>query len=375
MPILSLERHIDAAVLDGRGSVEVSSGAARIQGVLREVPHLFVEGAQLQVTLQLGGERFDAVCRVLDDAVACAPGSRVALEVLRAAPTGISGIEPFDLVPLTPTEGPALKGGHYVLTPPFGSLPPQTAFADAPLEDDEPTGVIGTLREMPVSEIVQTLAGGRRDAIVEIKPKNDSAGSLAVEKGRVVYAQKGTLVGEDAFYALFMVARGAFRIRYGRRVDQPNIHRDTTFMLLEAARHLDELNSGRNARPAESPPLERSMPPVSTAPGSMPPGSVPPMSIPPGSMPPVSMPPVSMPPGSMPPAMADGGWKVPASSSGLFSRFFDEAGVHTPPPLPSEAVRFQSLRVADVTELDDPDALDSQPTARERKPAGFSSNP
>ncbi|MCC7070615.1 MAG: DUF4388 domain-containing protein [Deltaproteobacteria bacterium] len=344
MPILSLERHIDAAVLDGRGSVEVSSGAARIQGVLREVPHLFVEGAQLQVTLQLGSERFNAVCRVLDDAVACAPGSRVALEVLRAAPAGISGIEPFDLVPLTPAEGPALKGGHYVLTPPFGSLPPQTAFADAPLEDDEPTGVIGTLREMPVSEIVQTLASGRRDAIVEIKPKNDSAGSLAVEKGRVVFAHKGDLHGEDAFFALFMVARGAFRIRYGRRVEQPNIDRETTYLLLEAARHLDELNSGRNLRPSEPPPVEASVPPV------------------------------TVPPTSAPPASVDGGWKVPSSSSGLFSRFFDEAGVDTPPPLPSEAVRFQSLRVADVTELDDADALDSQPTARQRKPVGLSSN-
>jgi hypothetical protein len=226
--ILSLERRVDAAILDGRGSVEVSSGKARILGVLREVPHLFVEGAQLSVTLQVNGERFDAVCRVLDDAVACAPGSHVALEVLRAVPAGISGIEPFDLVPLTPDEVPALKPAP--LTPPFGSLPPQVAFADdgAPIEDEEPTGVIGTLREMPVSEIVQTLATGRRDALVEIKPKGELAGTLAVEKGRVVFAQKGKLVGEEAFYALFMATRGAFRIRYGRRVDRPNIDRDTT---------------------------------------------------------------------------------------------------------------------------------------------------
>ncbi|MBI1946405.1 MAG: DUF4388 domain-containing protein [Deltaproteobacteria bacterium] len=360
MPILSLERHIDAAVLDGRGSVEVSSGAVRLLGVLREVPHLFVEGAQLQVTLQVGNERFDAVCRVLDDAVACAPGSRVALEVLRAAPAGISGIEPFDLVPLTPNDLPAPKGGHYVLTPPFGSLPPQTAFADAPIEDDEPTGVIGTLREMPVSEIVQTLASGRRDAIVEIKPKSDTAGSLAIEKGRVVFAQKGRLVGEDAFYALFMATRGAFRIRYGRHVDHPNINRETTYLLLEAARHLDELNSGRRERPLDVP----APPPLAS--------SVPPVTVPPKTLPPTTLSPRA----AMPPASADGGWRVPSSSSGLFSRFFDEAGVHTPPPIPmpTESARFQSLRVPGVADVDDPDALDSQPTARERRPTSFSSN-
>lgn len=348
MAIFSLERHIDAAVLDGRGSVEVSSGAARLQGVLREVPHLFVEGAQLQVTLQVGGERFDAVCRVLDDAVACMPGSRVALEVLRAAPAGISGIEPFDLVPLTPNDVPAPKGGHYVLTPPFGSLPPQSAFADAPLEDDEPTGVIGTLREMPVSEIVQTLASGRRDAIVEIKPKGDSSGSIAIEKGRLVFAHKGKLVGEEAFYALFMATHGAFRIRYGRRVDRPNIDRETTYLLLEAARHLDEINSGRRARPAEilAPPA------------------------PAQSVRPVTVPPVAI----AAPASVDGGWRVPSSSSGLFSSFFEEAGVNTPPPMPMQSVRFQSLRVPGVADIDDPDALDSQPTARERRPNTFSSN-
>lgn len=332
MAILSLERRVDAAVLDGRGSVELSSGASRIPGVLREVPHLFVEGAQLSVTLQVGGERFDAVCRVLDDAVACAPGSKVALEVLRAAPAGISGIEPFDLLPLTPTHAPALKPPAGVLTPPFGSLPPQAAFADdgAPLEDDEPTGVIGTLREMPVSEIVQTLASSRRDALVEIKPKGEQTGSLAVEKGRVVFAQKGKLVGEEAFFALFMASRGAFRIRYGRKVEQPNIQRDTTFLLLEAARVVDELTSGRHTRPPSAAPAG--------------PGAV------------------------------DAGWRVPSSSSGLFSRFFDEAGVQTTPPMPLETARFHSLSVEGITELDDPEELDSQPTARERKPVAHSSN-
>ena len=332
MAILSLERLVDAAVLDGRGSVELSSGAARIHGVLREVPHLFVEGAQLSLSLQVGGERFDAVCRVLDDAVACAPGCKVALEVLRAAPAGISGIEPFDLVPLTPTHAPTLKPPAGVLTPPFGSLPPQAAFADdgAPLEDDEPTGVIGTLREMPVSEIVQTLASSRRDALVEIKPKGEQTGSLAIEKGRVVFAQKGKLVGEEAFFALFMASRGAFRIRYGRKVEQPNIQRDTTCLLLEAARVVDELTSGRHTRP----------------PGTVPAG----------------------------PAAVDAGWRVPSSSSGLFSRFFDEAGVQTTPPMPLETARFQSLSVEGITELDDPEELDSQPTARERKAVAHSSN-
>jgi hypothetical protein len=59
--MLSLDRRIDAEVLDARGGVSVHSGRMVLSGVLRDVPQLFVEGAQLAVTLNVGDDAFEAV--------------------------------------------------------------------------------------------------------------------------------------------------------------------------------------------------------------------------------------------------------------------------------------------------------------------------
>ena len=210
------------------------------------------------------------------------------------APASIDGLEAFDLVPVTDPSPTAQ----------MTTLPPQAAFAD---EEEEPTGVVGTLREMPVSEIVQTLAQSLKDALVEVKPKSGEGGVIGLERGRVVYARTGSLEGERAFYALFSALRGAFRIRYGRTPDARNIERDTTFLLLEGARLYDE----QLAAPTPSAPATR-------------------------------------------------------TPTGTFTRFFDEAGVQTPPPLPQETQRFMSLQLAEVVDLDDEDVLDTDRTTRER---------
>jgi hypothetical protein len=322
--ILALDRRIDAEVLDARGALSVVTGGQHLRGTLRDVPQLFVAGAQLSIALQVGGDRFDAVCRVLDEAVVVTPGSKMQLEVLKASPADVSGIEPFDLVPRTPPQG---------VPPPVG---PATLEDMAP-EDDEPTGVVGTLREMPVSEIVQTLNQGARDALVEVRPKGAPQGQLYIERGRVIHASTADLTGDAAFFALFQANRGAFRIRYGRHTRDKNITRDTVFLLLEGARLLDELNSGKQFPPAPTPApiVMEAEPPV-------------------------------LEPFEAGVTLVDQ-VAPPGSSSGPFMRFFDEAGVQSPlsegpPPLPRDTMRFQSLKLPDV--MDDDDDLDRVDTDR-----------
>jgi hypothetical protein len=336
--MLSLARTIGAEVIDDRGQVAVSTGDSILQGHLRDVPRLFVEGAQLGLTLLVDGDSFEAVCRVLDDEVAVEPGSRVKLEVLRATPAGISGIEPFDLIPLHPVNsGPVV--------PPFVSLPPQEAFDD---EEEEPTGVLGTLKEMPITEIVQTLAQAHKDAVVEVKPKGGDPGTIAVEHGRVVFAETLKNVGEPAFFELMRAARGAFRIRYGRKAETKNINRDTTFLLLEGARLQDEINSGKVPSAVEF-----------AAPQFAPQRKVSALDLAPPAFEFDENDATTITPADP--------WKVPPSSSGLFARFFDEAGVQTPPPMPVETMRFQSLHVPGLTDLDDEEVIDSDATTKERK--------
>ena len=345
MGILSLERRIDVEVLDDRGALAVTAGALlageRVRGMLRDVPQLFMSGAHVAIALQVGADRYETLCRVLDDAVVVAPGSRISLEVLRTKPADVSGIEAFDMIPL-PTLSPP--------TPPFGVSSPPQAPISAGYDEDEPTGVVGSLKEMPVFEIVQTLAQSARDALVEVKPKGQGGGVIGLERGRVVYCKTDRLLGEPAFFELFTAARGAFRIRYGRHADEKNIARDTTFLLLEAARLLDE--SGKMSVP----------PPVSSGAGELcfpEEGVVEAADIGATLVDHILHPMPSAPAfASVPP--------LPASSSGPFMRFFDEAGVRTPPPLPLETQRFTSLQLQEIAELDDVDRVDTDRTIRER---------
>ncbi len=336
--LLAIDRRIDAEVLDARGGLAVTTGGHRVAGTLKDIPQLFVEGAQLAIALQVGGDRFEAVCRVLDDAVVVTPGSRIQLEVLKALPADISGIEAFDLVPGSAMDRAPVERVPMDLAP----VPPPMCIEDTPVEDDEPTGVVGTLKEMPVYEIVQALAQGAKDAIVEVRPKGSPGGTIGMERGHVVYARTDAHTGEPAFFELFSARRGAFRIRYGRHVDERNIARDTTFLLLEGARILDESENAQLTPPTGTP---AALPPVLEADEAG----------------------VTLidPPGFAPaPAQLD-----PFEGRPLFSGFFDEAGVRTPPPLP-ETRRFTSLalaEIAEIAELDDVDSIDSDRTTRERK--------
>ena len=123
--------------------------------------------------------------------------------------------------------------------PPPHTPPPVSATQGFGQVDDEPTGIVGTLREISVAEIVQMLALSRRTAVVEIV----GVGHLAVDAGQLVAATCGSLGGMEALVALCAVRRGTFRIRYGRKA-AANLSGATTSLLLEAARQVDEALAG-----------------------------------------------------------------------------------------------------------------------------------
>lgn len=139
------------------------------------------------------------------------------------APDGLFDFPGLDDLPASPSPAP--------LSP------------EADEEDDgvgQPTGVMGTLRQMSVAEIVQSLELGRKTAQVELHPLTGDKGTIAFENGQVVYAECAALRGEEAFYALAVHVEGFFRIRYGEPPTARNIDSPTTYLLLEALRRLDE---------------------------------------------------------------------------------------------------------------------------------------
>ena len=119
-------------------------------------------------------------------------------------------------------------------------LPPDFS-QNEPEMPSMPTGVMGTLTQMALPEIVQTLEMGRKTARVDLVPADGGEkGMIAFEMGQIRYAECGALRGDDAFYMLARHTEGFFRIHYGDKPPEINIEHPTTFLLLEAMRRMDE---------------------------------------------------------------------------------------------------------------------------------------
>jgi CheY-like chemotaxis protein len=127
-------------------------------------------------------------------------------------------------------------------------LPPDFVDDDTlqPGAPSMPTGVMGTLRQMPVPEIVQSLEMGRKTARVDLVPAEGDKGTIAFEGGALRFAECGALQGAEAFYQLVRHKEGFFRIHYGDKPPAVNIDAPTTFLLLEAMRLMDE--EGQNLK-------------------------------------------------------------------------------------------------------------------------------
>ena len=119
-------------------------------------------------------------------------------------------------------------------------LPPEFDGNTSPEVAAMPTGVMGTLRQMSLPEIVQSLEMGRKTAIVDVVPQDAEKGAIGFEGGAIRFAECGPLLGNDAFFALMRHKEGFFRIHYGDAPKSLNIDAPTTYLLLEAMRLMDE---------------------------------------------------------------------------------------------------------------------------------------
>lgn len=172
-----------------------------------------------------------------------------------------------------------------------GSGVPQSASSpfDAPADDGayvaQPTGVMGTLKQMGVTDILQMLEIGKKNARLEVQIDGSNA-VVQVHDGQIVFARivkpTGGVVadGEAAVVALCRKKEGFFRIHYEKEQTERNVTKPTQFVLLEAMRQIDEKQNAElledpavsgvqavapgapsgGARPPASPPTQRPAP-------------------------------------------------------------------------------------------------------------------
>lgn len=215
-------------------------------------------------------------------------------------------------------------------------------------EGPERGGLVGSLGDVSLVEILQLLNFGRRSGAIDVEPQSEQGlplprGLVVVDAGQVRFAKAGGAVGEDALFALLSAGRGRFSVRFERNVvDVPNVTAETQFLLLEFLRRADEA-AARDAElgvPAQTSTLSSSTsswlvasPLPQTAPAAAPVATLPPAA-------PQTTPTKRRRKAELPPRPEHDA--PPPSPSGRFARFFDEATNSQLTPPPSKAATSTS---------------------------------
>ncbi len=112
-------------------------------------------------------------------------------------------------------------------------------------------GLLGKLADFDLHDIIQILNLGLKTAKVEIT-KGEEKGTLYLSKGKLVHASLGSMRGSEAFFELMGWKEGNFSIVHGHRTNNVNIKSDTMWLLLEAARVMDEREAEQKLNAGET---------------------------------------------------------------------------------------------------------------------------
>ena len=98
----------------------------------------------------------------------------------------------------------------------------------------------GPIAELPVMDLVQAIALGRRDGVIAVA-HDGTESRLWCAAGEIVDAESGAFVGEPAVYRVLALERGHVSAELCSVQRERSIQRPTPALLLEAARRKDEL--------------------------------------------------------------------------------------------------------------------------------------
>lgn len=112
-------------------------------------------------------------------------------------------------------------------------------------------GLKGELGELPLSDLVEmTSLGGKTGRLILYDVDGQVAGELAFREGRLVGASYGSLTAEKAFYGLLDLHDGSFDFDPQSHIDDESCNLQTTSLLMEGMRRIDEIQRLRRQYPA-----------------------------------------------------------------------------------------------------------------------------
>ena len=117
----------------------------------------------------------------------------------------------------------------------------QTREGLAQRTGDARTRFAGSLSEMSVVDLLQTIDVSRKSGVLNLASTDGNQGMVSFDSGAVIHAAVEDLGGEDAVYRLLLWRDGTFDLEF-RRVSlvERTVHRTTQALLMEGMRRLDE---------------------------------------------------------------------------------------------------------------------------------------
>ncbi len=97
----------------------------------------------------------------------------------------------------------------------------------------------GSLSQMNVIDLVQSLEMGRKSCLLTLTNDNDRCEMYFVE-GQVVHATYGSLSGDEAVFKVLRWTGGNFQVDFEGKTDQRSTSLNTQGLLMEGLRLLDE---------------------------------------------------------------------------------------------------------------------------------------
>ncbi len=117
----------------------------------------------------------------------------------------------------------------------------QTRAGLAHKSSDARTRFSGSLSEMSVVDLLQTIDVSRKSGVLTLVSADGQTGMISFDSGAVINATVEELVGEDAVYRHLLWREGTFDLEFRRvSLSERTVHRTTQALLMEGMRRLDE---------------------------------------------------------------------------------------------------------------------------------------
>lgn len=215
-------------IFDGRpvaGVLDVPGGVVRVGDTLALT---LLGGVDLPIpAAEVAGRDFTVLVTSMNGTIGAgwSPGVRFEVE--------IEGDLPAALAASCSAPVPAAGGGN---------------DDDVDCEDDD--SIRGSLRRLPLAELVQALSLSRNSATIRLRVPG-GRGTVHLVGGEVTNARHddpraaATARGVSAFSRLLACSRGTFRVSFDEDAPaEPDVHGSTLMLILDALRQLDEERRG-----------------------------------------------------------------------------------------------------------------------------------